>query len=520
MQCNEGNDGLMEVTPLWTEEIEGGCDIRSLSKLRSTDPTGSWVRVSLDCGAEGETWKSEEVWQLTKAGTLKNLHRMVVRTSDRRDQGVAVVPDQNESDQSVTSYRQCLSDGTSSDQKTSDHSVAKSVEYDGKQSATLTEGNLVITVDREPARDDPKLFLPVATGSYRGEKVFELHIDENGMEEPAATVSVMRLDPQTSMPQIVMTYFWGGAHCCTVTKIATIDSSGKWHVMDGSALDGDGYQFQDLDGDGGAELVSVDNSFLYAFASYASSNAPTRIIKLTGVELKDVTQDPRYQGFLRQQLREMESHLEKDNPEPNGYLGGWVAQKALLGELGEAWRTMLSSYDPKSDWELEECETGAPIESCPEGGKRKLDFPEALANHLVSHGYLTSDQRQRLELSPAAVSGSMQQCIGSGDTVKQLIVDSFVGGGGMESLLVDFVRLQDDFTVDSNDSSINKVVCAVTYEALLNKMIGTLAENRKMKVANRLSTFARRVGPVVTHRLHYSVQPTSKGGQSWVQLLP
>jgi hypothetical protein len=91
-----------------------------------------------------------------------------------------------------------------------------------------------------------------------------------------------------------------------VTKIVTVDSAGTWHVVDGGALDGGGYVFSDLDEDDGAELLSKDNSFLYAFGPYPDSYAPTRITKLVGSELRDVTHDTRYQDFLRQQLHEMD----------------------------------------------------------------------------------------------------------------------------------------------------------------------------------------------------------------------
>jgi hypothetical protein len=178
--------------------------------------------------------------------------------------------------------------------------------FDGKHTATLPYEDLVITVDTKPSPDGTGR-VPVATGQYLGQLVFSLQPDENGQDEPAADVRVMRIDPATRIPQVVLSYFWGGAHCCTVTKIATIDASARWHVMDAGALDSDGYEFKDLDGDGGVELISVDNNFLYAFEAYAGSFAPTRITKLVGPKLKDVTRDAEYKTFLRQRLDEMEA---------------------------------------------------------------------------------------------------------------------------------------------------------------------------------------------------------------------
>jgi len=80
----------------------------------------------------------------------------------------------------------------------------------------------------------------------------------------------------------------------------------------------------------------------------------------------------------------------------NGYLGGWVAAKALVGELNDAWRTLLENFDHQSNWDMQECLTGQPIQQCPQNETRQLDFPEALAKHLFKRGYISVDQEQQL----------------------------------------------------------------------------------------------------------------------------
>jgi hypothetical protein len=284
--------------------------------------------------------------------------------------------------------------------------------YDGKEPGTLRFGNLVVTIQGEPnPNGDGRV--PLVAAKIGDRTVFVLTITtDNGAEEPRADLRVMRLDPSTSMPQFVLSYFWQGAHCCTVTEIATVDRSGKWHAVDGDVLDGDGYSFEDLDGNGSAALVSVDNSFLYAFGCYACSFAPTRINKLVGTDLKGVTADSRYQGFLRQKLREMEANArnsgDKETLHSPGYLGGWVAAKALVGELEDAWRIMLASYDRNSDWPMEECLRPHPLEQCPQAEKRKVDFPEALAAHLLVHRYITPEVKRRLPVSSKETSPNIR----------------------------------------------------------------------------------------------------------------
>jgi hypothetical protein len=282
--------------------------------------------------------------------------------------------------------------------------ILATLKYDGKSPATLRYGDLVVTVDREAGSDKTDR-LPFADGRYKGAPAFAIHLerDTNGAEEPSAEVRLIKIDPGTSMPQVVFTYFWAGAHCCTVTRVATIDTGETWHVLDGGALDGDeGYEFMDLDGDGGSELVSIDNSFLYAFGCYACSFAPTRIKKLVGTELRDVTMEGRYRTFLRQQLRRMEAQARKSKDRTTirstGYLAGWVAAKALVGELNEAWRTMLATHDRKSEWTYEECARPIPMDQCPEAEQRQVDFPTSLAAHLMVNGYITAEQKKRLPL--------------------------------------------------------------------------------------------------------------------------
>jgi hypothetical protein len=136
-------------------------------------------------------------------------------------------------------------------------------------------------------------------------------------------------------------------------------------VIDAGEMDDGGFAFEDIDGDGGAELVGIDNSFLYAFASYAESNAPTRIKKLINGELKDVTQNPAYQRYLHQQVLAMEANASPESWHNNGFLAGWVAAKALIGEDTEAWSRMLLNYDHYSDWELTECVAAVPLDKCP-----------------------------------------------------------------------------------------------------------------------------------------------------------
>jgi hypothetical protein len=55
---------------------------------------------------------------------------------------------------------------------------------------------------------------------------------------------IRTLDPATALPQVVITGYSGGAHCCTSTAIATTGADGTWKfVITGQIDGGTGYNF-------------------------------------------------------------------------------------------------------------------------------------------------------------------------------------------------------------------------------------------------------------------------------------
>jgi hypothetical protein len=434
--------------------------------------------------------------------------------------------------------------------------VLAMLKYDGTRGAKVQYKDLVLTVDSESSKSDLTNRVPFVTvQSSSGAAKFDVHLegDEDvGREEPAAEIRVMKLDPSAKQPQVVFTYYWGGAHCCTVTKIATEDVTGNWHVVDGGILDGDGgYEFLDLDRNGGGELVSIDNSFLYAFCPYACSYAPTRIKKLVGDELKDVTADQSYQQFLRERLRQLEANARAygdiDTMRSPGYLGGWVAAKDLVGELTNAWQTMLATYQPDPNWTMEECTRPIPMRECTDAERRPVSFPEALAFHLTVQGYITPDERQRLTstarahtkpitgvASPAPDSPLGICTAAINDPLKPMIIDNLIAGGKhiapdrtstfkteIEDEYGSFVTVRDDATVEKVDTGTGKNGCAVTIQADLQGLAQKVLQEGATARAQILIGHIARQGKVLSRRLAYTVQRTSGGSlMVWFGLRP
>src|SRR5690242_14938919 len=139
--------------------------------------------------------------------------------------------------------------------------------FDGKTAASLKFRDLSISIDSAPSNESPDMKFPIFHLAFDDGRKLDVKLgDQQPREEPAADARIYSLDRSAPFPQIVLTYFWEGAHCCTVTKIVTVNGGGKMIVVDGQTLDGDGYSYEDVDGDGSVELLSFDNSFYYAFA--------------------------------------------------------------------------------------------------------------------------------------------------------------------------------------------------------------------------------------------------------------
>jgi hypothetical protein len=133
----------------------------------------------------------------------------------------------------------------------------------------------------------------------------------------------------------VATSFSGGAHCCAELKIVTFVKN-RWRIVDGGKFDVDGPTIEDLNGDGSAELVGKDDSFDYAFEAHAGSCAPPKILRLAGARIVDGSNAPEFQRPLRQMLVATEGTLSADDWKRNGFLGGCVAHKSLIGESADA----------------------------------------------------------------------------------------------------------------------------------------------------------------------------------------
>ncbi|MFO1034985.1 MAG: hypothetical protein U1E15_13265 [Hyphomicrobiales bacterium] len=262
--------------------------------------------------------------------------------------------------------------------------------YSTGKPAQFSSGGLTFKVEMQGDEDNPGPTHAVAAQGSTGVFSFETPNEYSQFESNAGLV---RLDPATDAPQLVFTRYTGGAHCCTETWIVSSPKDGTgWTLIDTGPLDGGGYSYEDLDGDGALELVHPDNDFLYAFDSYAGSYAPVRVQQLRGGKLVDVSDMDAFRPVLRRDLARMEFEAKLDPGlwKSNGFLAGWLAAKMRLGQGEEAWQVVSENLESGTDFGPMICTSAKEpndLENCPDQDQVRVPIRKALAQFLNERDY-------------------------------------------------------------------------------------------------------------------------------------
>lgn len=250
---------------------------------------------------------------------------------------------------------------------------------------------------REDRRDDGETgYIPIVTIFADGKEVAKIEGQDVGFADPPVSLQIAEMDPGNSYPEVVVSFYTGGAHCCSDTSVVTSSADGaRWSTVEIGEFDGSPLLASDLDGDGRYEFGTRDNAFLYAFACYACSETPLQVIAVENGAVKNVTSEARFQpahaSWLKEMIGDLSQEGEPQGEDMNGFLAGYVGEKSLLGEGKQAWDVMLAHYDKTSDWGLESCSGALDEDGECTGQTLKLTFPEALEHMLKESGYKVED---------------------------------------------------------------------------------------------------------------------------------
>jgi hypothetical protein len=255
-------------------------------------------------------------------------------------------------------------------------------------SREIAQGRIkaVLSYIEEKGEDDEVARVPVVSVFAAHKQVARLEGKSTGFADPPVSVQIAELDGANPYPEVVVSFYTGGAHCCSDTRVVTASPDGsKWSIVDLGQFDGGPLLAADLNGDGRYEFMTRDNAFLYTFACYACSEAPLKLLGIDNGAVKDVSLDPRFKPAHAAWLKTMIENVPE--ADANGFLAGYVGEKILLGEGKGAWELMLAHYDRESEWGLEICDRPLDFDGeCP-GETARLTFPDALERMLNENGY-------------------------------------------------------------------------------------------------------------------------------------
>jgi len=254
------------------------------------------------------------------------------------------------------------------------------------KTATVTAQGVTATITMERRADiDPDNDAPILRVTVDGKPVLEAPGIAADADEPAAEASIAEMDPDNAHPEVYFSSFSGG--CCSTVIIAE-EIGDHWVSVPVGDFDGDGNYLQDLDGDGVAEIATVDINFINRFDCTACSAAPRVIYTVRDGKVVDLTNDTRFLGAHRAWLKELEDSIQPDARwKSPGFLAGWLGEKIRLGEGGAAWQEINSHWDFAADEGEEVCPNGDDPDSCDKKDRKVLKFPERLRLFLSNAGY-------------------------------------------------------------------------------------------------------------------------------------
>ena len=156
------------------------------------------------------------------------------------------------------------------------------------------------------------------------------------------SVSLSDLDGDGE-PEVVLDLYWGGAHCCWYTQIYRYDATAQRYRPLVHVWGNVGYTLADLSHDGRQELITRDDRFSYAFADFADSAWPVRILDYRAGKLVVVTTS--YPAEVKRDATSLWHSAmarARNGPSNQGIMAAWAADQCLLGRCGVALQSIAS----------------------------------------------------------------------------------------------------------------------------------------------------------------------------------
>jgi len=143
-------------------------------------------------------------------------------------------------------------------------------------------------------------------------------------------------------PEVLVDFYSGGAHCCFYTDVYRYVARSRTYRPTVGYWGDLSPKLVDLGPDGRPEFWTGDDSFAYAFSSFAASAFPIRILRFDHGRLVDVTR--RFPRLVRRDAAELyalyRSQLRSPDYDVRGILAAWLADEYSLGRGAAGWRVL------------------------------------------------------------------------------------------------------------------------------------------------------------------------------------
>jgi hypothetical protein len=130
-------------------------------------------------------------------------------------------------------------------------------------------------------------------------------------------------------PNVVLTLYSGGAHCCLIAQVFTYAPAAQTYVLARRNFADPGFSLKKIGPSGTYLFVSADPRFEYEYTSYAQSVDPIQMFDFTGGAFNDVTKS--YPSLIRKDAAQwwklFKQHMKTGG---TGVLAAWAADEERL----------------------------------------------------------------------------------------------------------------------------------------------------------------------------------------------
>ena len=154
---------------------------------------------------------------------------------------------------------------------------------------------------------------------------------------PATVIRFVRLG-RSATPDLVLSLYSGGAHCCTIEQVYSPQPDSRpWKVVEYDFGD-PGVRLIPSGSVGDDDFLSANDAFAYKFTDFAASGMPILIMSFYDGAFHDVTR--KFPRLIAHDAEQWSRAFRADAPshyhDTVGVVAAWVADEDMLGQSKSA----------------------------------------------------------------------------------------------------------------------------------------------------------------------------------------